>query len=137
VRIWGPATGQKRAVLEGDTDWLRSVCALSLGSKTLLAAAGDDGTARIWDPGTGQQRAALQGHTGGIYGLCSLTLRGQVLLATASDDGSARIWDPATGRCLLTVPVHHAALAVCQAPGSLVIGLRAGVLAVELNPAFG
>ena len=35
---------------------------------------------------------------------------------------------------MLTVPVHHEALAVAMIDGSLAFGLRGGVLVIDLDP---
>ena len=62
MRIWDPATGEQRAVLEGHQSGVNAVCAVTVNGRELLASGGDDGTVRIWDPATGEQRAVLEGH---------------------------------------------------------------------------
>ena len=78
-------------------------------------------------------RTVLEGHQGQVLGVCPVTVAGQALLASASRDQTVRIWDPATAGCLLTIPVHHVALAVAQVVGQLAIGLDAGILAIEMS----
>ena len=56
----------ERAVLEGHTGWVRSVCAVRVGGRELLASAGDDQTVRVWDPATGGTERVLEGHTGWV-----------------------------------------------------------------------
>src|SRR5262249_50038876 len=53
VRIWDPATGEQRIVLEGHRAEVNDVCQVTVTGRELLASAGDDGTVRIWDPETG------------------------------------------------------------------------------------
>ena len=66
VRIWDPATGQQRAILEGHQAASSAVCPITVAGRDLLASGGGDGTVRIWDPATGQQRAVLEGHHGWV-----------------------------------------------------------------------
>ena len=71
--------------------------------------------------------------------VCSGWWRGVVptgnrtLLATASRDQKVRLWDPADGSCVLTVPIHHEAVAVTSVAGSLAVALWAGVLVIRIE----
>ena len=65
-----------------------------------------------------------------------VTVAGRDLLASAGEDRTVQIWDPATTGFLLTIPVHHEALAAARVSGSLAIGLSAGILVIELSPAL-
>ena len=67
MRIWDPATGEQRAVLEGHQGGVNGVCAVTVNGRDLLASGGEDGTVRIWDPATGKQHAVLEGHQGGVW----------------------------------------------------------------------
>jgi WD40 repeat protein len=133
VRIWDPATRDQQAALAGHAGGVNGVCAFTLCDQILLASAGADATVRIWDPATRDQQATLTGHTGWVSSVCAFTLRDQILLASAGADATVRIWNPETEMCLLAVPVHHAVQTVCQACDSLVLGLTAGILAVDLQ----
>ena len=114
VRIWDPATGQQRAVLEGHQGPVLGVCPITVAGQDLLASAGDDRTVRIWDPATGQQRAALEGHQRAVNGVCPVTVAGQDLLASAGGDQTVRIWDPATGQPRAVLEGHQGpVLGVC------------------------
>src|SRR5690349_15609413 len=57
--------------------------------------------------------------------------RNRTLLPTASRDQKVRLWDPADGSCVLTVPIHHEAVAVTSVAGSLAVALWAGVLVIR------
>ncbi len=107
VRIWDPATGEQRAVLEGHQDWVGAVCAVTVDGRDLLASGGDDGAVRIWDPATGEQRAVLEGHQGGVDAVCAVTVDGRDLLASGGDDRTVRIWDPATGEQRAVLEGHQ------------------------------
>jgi WD40 repeat protein len=132
VRIWDPATGEQRAVLEEHHDWIQAMCPVTVADRGLLVTAGSGGTVRIWDAETGEQVTALKGR-GWRRGMCSVTVAGRELLAT-SEDRTVQIWDPVTGACRLTVPTYHIALTVQEISGSLAIGLDAGILMIKLNP---
>lgn len=71
---------------------------------TLIATAGQDGTARIWDARTGRSLATLTGHRGAISSV-DFSPDGR-LVATASDDDTARVWDTSTGRTLAELRGH-------------------------------
>jgi WD40 repeat protein len=60
VRIWDPATGQQRAILEGHQAGVTAVCPVTVDGQHLLASAGDDGTVRIWNPAAGQVQALVR-----------------------------------------------------------------------------
>ena len=104
--IWATAMPRmERSVLEGDTDWVRAVCALTIEGRTLLASGGDR-TVRTWDPATGSQHAVLEGHTRSVISVCAFTLDGRTLLASGSNDATMRIWDPATSIRLAVLEGH-------------------------------
>jgi WD40 repeat protein len=60
VRIWDPATGAQRAVLEGHHGIVRGVCAVTVADRNLLASVGADRTVRIWDPATRRALAVIR-----------------------------------------------------------------------------
>jgi len=133
VRIWDAQTGEQRAALEGHQGWVEAVCPVTVAGRQLLASGGDDHTVRIWDAQTGEQRAVLEGHQGWVEAVCPVIVSGRQLLASGGDDRTVRIWDPRTGMSLLTVPTHHAVMAVEQVAESLAIGLVAGVVIIKPN----
>ncbi len=133
VRLWDPRVGRPHGILDGHARWVTAVCPVIISGRTLLASASNDRTVRIWDPATGQRQGVLEGHAGWVTAVCPVTLAGSTLLASASNDRTVRIWDPANGACLLSVPVHHGALACAEVVGLLALGLDAGVITIELD----
>jgi WD40 repeat protein len=90
---------------------------------------------RLWDPASGAAEGVLAGHTDGVRGVCAVSVGGRDLLASAGDDATVRLWDPATGAAVLTIPVYHSALACTAADGLLIVGLDAGILALDVRSA--
>jgi WD40 repeat protein len=109
------------------------MCPVTVDGRVLLASGSDDRTLRLCDPASGRQERRLEGHTGGVYTVCPVTVDGRVLLASGGNDRTVRLWDITTGSIVLQIPVHHPANSGVQLDGTIVVGLSAGVLAVELN----
>jgi WD40 repeat protein len=105
----------------------------SADGRALLASGGDDRKVLVWDPVTGEQRNVLEGHTGAVWSVCAFAAGGRTLLASCADDADVRIWDPATAQALQTIPVHLAPHVIGEVAGRLVVGLSAGLLAIELD----
>ena len=66
VRLWDPATGAPRGVLEGHSGWVHTL-AFSPDGK-ILASGSEDSTVRLWDPMDGQAMASFD-MEGPIYTL--------------------------------------------------------------------
>jgi WD40 repeat protein len=132
VLIWDPITKELADTYTAHEDWANGVCALTVNGRVLLASGGADETVRIWDVGT-RSPTVLHGHEDSVRGVCALTIEGRTLLASAGLDCTVRVWDPATSDCLLTIPVHHRALAVSWAADSLIVTLTAGLLLIEVS----
>ena len=95
-----PPGGACEGMLEGHTDGVRSVCALSDGR---LASASDDNTVRVWDASSGACLRVLEGHTRYVYSVCTLS---DGRLASASWDKTVRVWDASSGACLRVLEGH-------------------------------
>ncbi|KAJ5120353.1 WD40-repeat-containing domain protein [Penicillium bovifimosum] len=92
VRVWNPTTGALYKILEGHSDWVRSVAFSPDGC--LLASGSYDQTVRIWDFTAGTANQILKGHSGLVCFL-AFSPDGR-LLASGSSDRTVRIWDVAT-----------------------------------------
>ncbi len=93
-------------VLEGHTDWVNTVCALSDQGRTVLASAGNDGSIRLWNPDTGEAVGVLEAHAGAVRALCPLPTKQGLLLASAGNDGAIRLWNPDAGDTPRTIDGH-------------------------------
>ncbi|WP_326668013.1 trypsin-like peptidase domain-containing protein [Streptomyces canus] len=93
-------------VLEGHTDWVNTVCAISAGGRTVLASASNDGTVRLWNPDTGEEVRVLQAHAGAVRALSPLSTKQGIFLASAGNDGAVRLWNPDTGDTRRTFEGH-------------------------------
>ncbi|KAF7302961.1 hypothetical protein MKEN_01258700 [Mycena kentingensis (nom. inval.)] len=98
--------------LRGHTDEIPDICVNP--TRTRLASASDDQTARIWnienivqpvdslEPIVGDE-LVLYGHTGPVsqvHWCPDLTVGPHEVVATSSTDGTVRLWDSITGACL-------------------------------------
>jgi WD40 repeat protein len=88
----------ERAVLEGHTDSVFGVCALSVDDRPLLASAGGDATTRIWDPVTGQTEHIFDQHREAVRAVCGVRAEGEQLLAAADQDNTVLIWNARSGQ---------------------------------------
>ncbi|HEV7536714.1 MAG TPA: WD40 repeat domain-containing protein, partial [Acidimicrobiia bacterium] len=108
IRLWDPADGTQRRVLEGHTGWVRALTWGSLGGAPVLASAGFDATIRLWDPARGVQLGLLEGHTAAVRDVAWGALDGTPVVASAGADGTVRLWDPADGTQLRLLEGHTA-----------------------------
>jgi hypothetical protein len=97
--LWGTS----RRVLRGKS----SAVSFSLDG-TLVAAAGQDGTARVWEVTSGAPRAALRDDSGWLH-VMAFSPDG-TLLAGAARDGVVRLWSAATGSLRAVLRGHSGAV---------------------------
>ena len=139
VRVWDPATGQPQpalqSALQSATEEPNAVAAFTAeDGRSFVAIAEGDGTIPVWDLATGELQHTLAGHGLLIRSMSTFTLAGRTLLASCGDDGEVRVWDPATEQMLQAIPVHLTPHVAAAVDGILMVGLTAGLLAIELNP---
>jgi WD40 repeat protein len=113
VRLWGPATGKRKAVLKGDYSRVLEV-AYSPDGKT-LATAHRDGTVRLWDVAAGKQRAKLAGHSRPVPSL-AFSRDGKWLASSGGADGTVRLWDAASGDHRKTFEHGYSIVSVAFSP---------------------
>jgi WD40 repeat protein/class 3 adenylate cyclase len=91
VALWDPASGQRIATLDPDTERRYVVEDVAFSPDgSLLVSTSWDGTAKMWDVSTHEQIGTLQ-HEDKV-GSVDISPDG-ALIVTASQDGTARIWD--------------------------------------------
>src|SRR5262249_23320980 len=114
ARLWDPATGEEKFVLDGHTAPVRSVAFAPDG--TTLATGSFDGSVRLWSAATGDERRSLPSEPGAITRV-AVSPDGKALAAaenartgkggqwTKTDrgwderrPGRVRLWDVATRR---------------------------------------
>lgn len=94
VRLWGVATGELKATLQGHSGAV-NVVAFAPDGRT-LATGSEDTTVRLWDAASGQQLAVLQGNQGRLLSL-AYSPDGRTL-AVSGPEGpvTVTLWDVAT-----------------------------------------
>ena len=95
---WNPCL----QILEGHTDWARSVAFSPDGRR--LVSTSDDDTVRVWNAETGALQQTLEGHTDWVWSV-AFSPDGR-RLASASCDKTVRIWDAETGVLQQTLEDH-------------------------------
>jgi WD40 repeat protein len=132
VRLWDSSGGQLWDQ-PSHHDAITALCALTVEGRTVLVSASADRHIGLWNCADGRRLMVLSGHTAPVTGVCAVPVRGRELLASTSLDRTVRLWDPLTARAVLTIPVHHQALACCYVGDTLVLGLDQGLLALAIR----
>ncbi|MEU4582942.1 trypsin-like peptidase domain-containing protein [Kitasatospora aureofaciens] len=114
--VWAVgSTHAEEIVLEGHTDWVNTLCSVSVGGQVLLATASSDTKVRVWDPETGDLLRVLEGHTGAVLALCSVPVGDRTFLVSGGNDNTVRLWDPETGKPLHVLEGHTGAVRATHA----------------------
>jgi WD40 repeat protein len=133
LQLWNPSVGHPIWAIRAHDQVIATLCAVASGDRWLIASGGADHAVRLTEPGTGGLVHLLDGHAGRVTGLCTAPWKGRRLLVSTSEDRTVRLWDPDTGAPVLTIPVYRSALSCVFATDRLVVGLDAGLLALELG----
>jgi len=91
-------------VLEGHTDWVRSVAFSNDGRQ--IVSGSDDKSVRVWDASTGEVLNVLEGHTAWVNSV-AFSYDGRRIVS-GSGDISVRVWDASTGEVLNVLEGHTA-----------------------------
>ncbi|KAF9471633.1 WD40 repeat-like protein [Pholiota conissans] len=102
VRVWDALTGKKLMVLEGHSDYVRSV-AFSSDNKQIVSGS-LDGTVRVWDASTGEEPKVLEGHTHFVWSVAFSSDNKQIV--SGSEDRTVRVWDVSMGKELKVLEGH-------------------------------
>ena len=94
VRIWDPATGQRRWERPGHVGAVRAVAVSPDG--TWLVSGGADGIVRFWDSATGESRGVLRGHSNAVN-VVGVSPDGSWVVSGGAH-GTLRFWDTVTLR---------------------------------------
>jgi WD40 repeat protein len=132
VRLWD-SSGRQLWDQPSHHDAINALCALTVDGRSVLVSASADRHIGLWGCEDGRRLMVLSGHTAPVTGVCPVPVRGRELLASTSLDRTVRLWDPLTARAVLTIPVHHQALACCYVGDTLVLGLDQGLLALAIR----
>ncbi|HEV3082421.1 MAG TPA: sigma-70 family RNA polymerase sigma factor, partial [Gemmataceae bacterium] len=102
VRVWEVNGWKELGAL--DAAHREAITATIFSSReSLVATAGDDGSARLWEATTGRQRAVFR-HDNWVRAVAVSPDGRQI--ATSSLDDTVRVWDTATGKQLFNLAGH-------------------------------
>ncbi|BAZ10655.1 WD-40 repeat-containing protein [Calothrix sp. NIES-4071] len=117
IRIWRLETQTVVKLLEGHTDWIRS---LSFNRDGILASASDDKTVKLWNITTGECVCTLTEHKASVRSVSFNQVNNQ--LASASDDETIIIWDINTKTPLQVLRGHSGSIrSVCFSPNGKLV----------------
>ncbi|MGW4894842.1 AAA family ATPase [Kitasatospora sp. NPDC004240] len=126
--------------LEGHTDAVRAVAAVTGPDGPLAITAGNDRTAIVWNPATGQRLHTLEGHADLVTAVAAMTGPDSTSLALTSDYRTVIVWNLITGQRLHTLQDHGRwvnAMAVVTGPDGPLAVTTSENCAIVWDPATG
>jgi WD40 repeat protein len=87
-----------RTLTAGHTGGVLALATVRVGTRTLAATGGDDGTLRVWDLAAGRPVGPpLQAHAGAVRALATAVLDGRAVAVSGGEDGTTYLWNLETG----------------------------------------
>ncbi len=133
VQIWDPATWDHADIPARHFPPITVMTSLTLHGRPVLATGAFSGSIMIYDLTSRVPVAGYVAHQGPVKAVIPVILSGQPVLASAGTDRTVRLWELNTFTCVMSIPVHHEALALAWLTDTLAIGLTAGVITIDLN----
>ncbi|AKG20665.1 NACHT and WD40 repeat domain-containing protein [Calothrix sp. 336/3] len=102
IHVWQVSDGKEISLLQGHSDWVRSVI-ISHDNSTLISASSDQ-TIKIWDIQTEKCLQTVKGHINRVYSL--VISPDNQTFASSSADCTIKLWSLNSGECLKTLEGH-------------------------------
>lgn len=134
LALMNPVTGEVVRKLGAQPDWVLCVEAFEVNGSSLLVTGGRDALVRVWDPLSSNSVATFDGHTDWVSAVAVFRSEGQTILVSGGDDRTVRLWDPLERKRLMEIPVYHPVTSIAQVGRSLIVGSRAGLLSLSIDP---
>ena len=137
IRLWdldaATEAGAPRYAHAGE---LRSVTTATVAGRP-VAVTGGDHSVRVWDLSRPDSHRLNGEHAIPVSVMALAELGGRQVAVTGGRDGVVRVWDLATGHLATTIDPGTGSEAIALADdGTLLIGGRLGLLALQLHPAL-
>ncbi len=107
IRLWDRQTGKELLILQGHTQFVKSVD-FHPQDQNILVSGSWDRTIRLWDISTKSQIKVLAGHQNKVNVV--LFHRDGTILASGSSDKLVKLWHPATGEMITSLKGHKLAV---------------------------
>ena len=122
--------------MAGHHGCVEAIVTTAVEGTQVAVSAGFDTTIRTWDLRTGQSAAApMLGHTSAVQRLAVASVGGRPVVASCALDGVVHLWDLCSGHLATTIDPGTGADALALAEdGTLLVGGRLGLLAIQLHP---
>jgi WD40 repeat protein len=137
LRLWDLAAGLPLgAPMAGHHGCVEAIVTTMVEGRAVAVSAGFDTTIRSWDLSTGEPAGApMLGHTSAVQRLAAATLDGRPVVASVALDGVVHLWDLCSGHLATTIdPGTGADALALGADGTLLVGGRLGLMAIQLHP---